>query len=670
LAILSQPDNSQAPPSTDFSEDYRLGWAKEALAEADGFLRNQPLYDRIKKTRDMLLGISDTLRGSLGLSETSCNHLLRIFNIAAADMQDVRPFWRYETYNRAFELTTRNLGNLTTSWWQRSMSDRQLALTIKQSLISASGVNHIHWDRDTLDFAMPSKNPIDVKPVRPGSDLTTYQKCLAVIIGQETTVNAARAQFPRYAHKIVMDRDASISGLAAKSSYSPPSTISVGEAAAWADGTPNSKLGALPVVDLFYMYIDDKSRNESHDTILMGDWDRDPKSQNLISLNHWSYEVKPKEERYPFKRLIIFTRTCVLYDGPSPYWHGMFPVAKFTPEPFPDLWFGISPLWACLPLQESLNKLYRAFDDHLQVFLKPPVSGDRRSMAPGELANLDPRKPGQRWLRNPGQAEMKRVEIPQLDPFAVTYEEMLRARMDELSGVRNLTSILGLNQMPEGETIDKLLAAMSPESRSRSRSLETYQTEVGTMMSYNIPEFYDEPRVFEILGEDGLTAELYDFDPGTLVPAYTNGDYAPKGREGEAYFDPETGQIIERRRSDVDLRPRWQRAREQMRKYRFKVEPGSLMESASASRRMLYLMLRAKKEIDRYTLLEELNLPNIGPRPAGTIQERLQAEMMEAAQIGAAVSGQMMPPGMGNPEGRPNSMQTLPHREGDKLSTS
>lgn len=672
-------DNSSAPPSADHADDYRLGWAKDALQEADGFLRNQPLFDRIKKTRDMLLGITDTLRGALAMSDTQCNHLLRIFNIASADMQDVRPFWRYETFNRAFELQTRNLGNLTTSWWQRSQSDRQLALTIKQSMIAASGVNHVHWDRDTRDFAMPSMNPLDVKPVRPAS-FDTYQKSLAVIIGKETTLNAARSMFPRYAHRIQMDRDASVTGLAAKTSYSVPSTMSVGEAAAWMDGsTPNSKLGALPVVDLFYMYIDDKSRNETGNTILMGDWDRNPDG-SLISLNHWSYEVKPGEDRYPFKRLIIFTRSCVLYDGPSPYWHGMFPVAKFTPEPFPDLWFGISPLWACLPLQESLNKLYRAFDDHIQVFLKPPVSGDRRSMSPGEIANLDPRKPGQRWLRNPGQAEMKRVDVPMLDPFAPKYEEMLRSRMDELAGIRNLTSILGLNQLPEGETIDKLLAAMTPEVRARSRSLETYQTEIGTMMAYNIPEFYDEPRVFEILGEDGLTAELYDFDPGTLVPAYTNGDYAPRGRAGEAYYDPETGTVVERRRTDVDLRPRWQRARESMRQYRFKVEPGSLMESASTSKRMLYLMLRSKKDIDRYTLLEELNVPNIGSRPAGTIQQRLDAEIANEmkvaamASMGGALGGPVGGGGLPNPladqGGRPNVFEEPPHREGTKLSTS
>jgi hypothetical protein len=702
---ITSRDSSSAPPPADHSADYRLGWAMEAFTEADGFLRNQPLFDRQKRTRDMLLGVTDTLRGALGLSETSCNHLLRIFNIAAADMQDVRPFWRYETFNRSHELQVRNLSNLTTSWWQRSMSDRQLGLTIKQSLISASGVNHVCWDRDTLDFAMPAMNPLDVKPVRPAS-YDTYQKSLAVIIGKETTVNVVRSMFPKYAHKIVMDRDASITGLAAKTSYAPP-TMSVGEAAAFSDGTPNAKLGSLPVVDLFYMYIDDKSRNNTGDTVLMGDWDRRPTGE-LVGLNHWSYEVKPGDERYPFKRLIIFTRTCVLYDGPSPYWHGMFPVAKLTPEPFPDLWFGISPLWACLPLQESLNKLYRGFDDHIQVFLKPPVSGDRRSLSPAEMVNLDPRRPGQRWLRNPGQAEMKRVEIPAMDPFALEYEKLIRERMDELAGVRNLTSILGLNQMPEGETIDKLFAAMSPESRMRSRNLETYQMEIGAMMAYNIPEFYDEPRVFEILGEDGLTPELYDFDPGTLVPAYTNGDYAPHGMIGDAYFDPETGETIMKRRTDVDLRPRWQRARESFRKYGLKIEPGSLMNSANQSRQMMYLMLRQNKEIPRHMLLEELNVPNIGPRPKGTVEEQLKAEMIaeaealaqaQAAAIAAnpltaalqtlGMGGGAVPgggsgapggpggPGGGGPpieqsnrEGRPNTFQEPPHREGLKNSTS
>lgn len=713
MAIIRGLDNSQGPPPADYSDDYRRGWLREAVQEGDQFLRNQRLFDRIKRTDDMLLGVSDTLRGSLGLSETQCNHLLRIFNIKSAEWQDTRPFWNYESFNRSFQLSVRNLSNLTTSWWLRSQSDRQVTLTGKYALTSGSGANHIHWDRDTLDFAMPARNPLDVKPLRPKS-LETYQSGLGVDIVNEMTLNAARAMFPQYASHIEMDRDASITGLSAKTSYMP-STVSVGEAAAWGQAA-EGKLGALPVVDMHWTYLDDKSRNDSGDTILMGDWDRGGADGNLRSLNHWSYEVKPGEERYPFKRLVIWTSTCVLYDGPSPYWHGLFPVAKFTPHPYNGLWFGLSPLWACLPLQESLNRIYRAFDDHLQVFLKPPVSGDRRSLAPGELAKLDPRQPGQRWLRNPGQAEMKLVEIPAMDPFAMEYEKLIRERMDELAGVKNLTSILGLNQMPEGETIDKMLASMTPESRAESRALETYQTEIGTMMAYNIPEFYDEPRVFEILGEDGLTPELYDFDPGTLVPAYTDGMFAPHGRVGEAYYDPETGRVVEKRRTDVDLRPRWVRAREAFRKYRLKVEPGTLMRSASTQRQMTYMMLRQQKEIPRRMLLEELDIPNLGPRPTGTVQEQIAAEMAEEATamakaqlaaaaatmgpMGAGMGGQnpllqlaaMMqgnnggnstnganggggpPTSQPNREGRPYAFDEPPHREGGpdgpKLSTS
>jgi hypothetical protein len=717
MAIIKGLDSSTQPPPSDYTDDYRRGWLREAYEEGDQYLRNQRLFDRIHKTNEMLLGVSDTFRGVLGLSDTQCNHLLRVFKIKSAEWQDTRPFWHYETFNRAQELSVRNLGNLTTSWWVRSQSDRQVAAAGKHALVAGSGVNHIHWDRDTLDFAMPARNPLDVKPLRPKS-VDSYQGGLGVDIVQEMTVNAARAMFPQYAHKIKMDRDASITGLAAKSSY-VPTTISVGEAASW-NRAAEGKLGSLPVVDVHFTYLDDRSRNDTGNVILKGDWDRDPRTGNLIALNHWSYEVQPGDEIYPFKRLIIWTSACVLYDGPSPYWHGLFPVAKFTPNPYQDLWFGISPLWACLPLQESLNKLYRGFDDHLQVFLKPPISGDRRSFAAGELSKLDPRQPGQRWLRNPGQAEAKLVEIPEMPEFFLRYEELIRARMDDMAGVKNLQSIMGLEQIPEGETIDKMLATMTPESRAESMAMEGYQVEVGTMMAYNLPEFYDEPRVFEILGEDGLTPELYDFDPGTLVPAYTDGMYAPHGRVGDAYYDPESGRVIERKRSDIDLRPRWQRAREAFRKYRLKVEPGTLLRSASTQRQMQYMLLRSKKEIPRRMLLEELDIPNLGPAPKGTIEDQLAAEMeMEAkamakAQMaaqaelmgmGGGAMGQQNPlmqmaalmsgnnggsggsSGAGNggnggagnfspvaPEGRPNVFKQQPHSEsgpdGPKLSTS
>lgn len=666
-------DNEQRPPARSLPADYRLGWAMEALREGEGFLANQLGYEKIGQTRELLAGLKQTLRGALGMSELHVNELRRIYNILSADMTDVKPFWNYTTLNPKWEKQARNYTNLATAWYQQSNADRQLSLIVKQALISGSGVAHLSWDRRTRDLAMTAMNPLDVLPIRSKS-LDTYQDSLAVILRKEMTVNAVREQFPRFASLIQMDRDAATTGLGmrhrelARSRFRSVSILDTVEAQA---GIPVSALGALPVVDLFYLYVDDRTPNDSSQTALMGDWDRNPANGNLISLNHWSYEVEPGKPLYPFKRLIIFTRHCVLYDGPSMYWHGMFPVAKFTPDPDNDSWFGWSPLWDCLPMQREINRLYQAMSDHVQRVLSPPVTADRRTAASTNINAFDPRKPGQRMTESvTGGVTIH--DVPPLDELVERLVDRLVDRMESIGGVKNVAALMSKEQIPEGETVERLLNAGTPEVRARSRNLEVFQREVGVMQAHNMAEFCDEARIYAIFGEGGLTPELYDFDPYSLVPAYTNGDFA-------------SGHI-DATRTDIDLRPRYDRAREFLRPFTLSVRPGSLIESASQNRKMMMAMLRKTRDIDRYTYLRELGLDNLGPDPGGTIFERLAKEQADEARVAAMVAmGGMppmpnlaaQPPGAGtNQEGRPMTLNESPHMEGSpenggpRMSTS
>src|SRR6185312_15879077 len=93
-------------------------------------------------------------------------------------------------------------------------------------------------------------------------------------------------------------------------------------------------------------------------------------------LNNWSYIVEPGQPLYPLKRCIIFTKTKLLYDGTSIYWHGMFPVTKLTLDPWPWSWLGKAPLWDLLPLQKSLDKALRVIDTQIDKIARPAIIAD------------------------------------------------------------------------------------------------------------------------------------------------------------------------------------------------------------------------------------------------------------------------------------------------------
>lgn len=673
--ILTRYEDESNPPDAGFSADYRLQWAMTAMTEGEQYLRNQPQFERIDETRDYLLGAKNTMRGVLGLSDIQVNDLLRIYNILSADMTDVRPFWNYESFNHRYQRQSAILTNAATAWYTRTGADGEVNLMVKQSLISGSGVLHPHWDRNTRDLRLVSWNPLDALPIRPTSS-GSYQDCFAVVLRKETTVNAARKMFPRYASLLVADRDAALTGLGMRHrdrlrskirSVSPLEIVQAMEA------IPNAKLGTLPVLDIFYLYVDDASVNTSRtEPILMGDWDRDPSTGNPVALNDWSYVVEPGQPKYPLKRLLVFTRKAVLYDGPSMYWHGMFPVTKFTPDPHPDLWFGLSPLWACLPLQYSIDKLYRAIDDHVQRVLSPHVIGDKNSISEPELRKFNPRLPGQRIRQNPQGKGVQVGEIPNLDEIIERHIDRLRNDMESISGAKNIASLMQKAQMPEGGTVEMMLRALTPENRARSRQLERSQIETGKMMMFNFMQFYTINRRFAQGGEQWVTPEDYDIDPDSIIPAYTNGDFRGDGTPADT--------------RTIDPRPRMDRARIFGQQFALNIKAGSMMNSASQGRKMMVMMLRSKGDFPLYDTLKELDFDNLGPEPEGNLYERVQAEKMMAAMPvmpqmpgagGGAPGGPESPGGAGGSpmgpgakEGRPNTFQQPPHLQDDKIATS
>lgn len=672
VGILTRYEDEATPPSPDLSSDYRLQWCITGMLEGEQYLRNQPMYEYISQTREYLLNMKDTLRGSLGLSDIQVNELWRIYNLLAGDWTDINPIWRYESANHKYQRQAKIHSVLATHNYIRSGSDGQLNLASRQALESGSGVLGVEWIPQKGDLSLVSYNPDDVLPIRP-TDPHSYQGCLAVCKRREVTVNYAKQMFPQHADYIRADRDASLAGLGMKhreSLRSRIASVSAFDIVDTMDALPAQKLGAMPVVDLFYMYIDDRSVNETSQPIMMGDWDIDQNGKPFAR-NFWSYIVKPGQAKYPIKRLIIFTRKCVLYDGPSQYWHGMFPFVKFTPDPYPGLWYGISPLWPCLKIQRSIDKIYRAIDDHIQKVLRPPVYGDKNSVSDTELRKIDPRQPGQRWRQNPHGKGVQIVEIPDMDPMVERHLDRLRDRMEDISGVKALTQAFGMSeagQVPEGETVDKLMRFMSTQNRARSRQLERAQIEVGQMQAFNFMEYYDVSMRFTVMGSDGVTPDDFDFDPSSIIPVYTNGDFKEPGV-------PDQGRVL-------DPRPRMERAIDHGKQFALLVRPGTLMESANANRKMLYLLLRSRGDVDLYTTLKEVGVENIGPEPPGNVIERVQQEqMMQAGMVpGMMGGGGPVPPGGGpvppggNPQGRPNTFQKEPHLEGDmsrpKVATS
>ena len=186
--------------------------------------------------------------------------------------------------------------------------------------------------------------PDQVMPIQPGMHI---QESSAVLYKTYKPVHWVRSRFPFRAADIEREAAAiDVKTAGGNSSYARPGHI---EEYVWQGLSPQMRriIGVRqePVsmgqdyfksLEMQEYYVDDPSVNESKETVVM----RDP--YLALDAHNWWYKVKPGERLYPRKRLLIFAGRRVLYDGPSPFIHGLYPFAMLRLNPVFYSFWGLS----------------------------------------------------------------------------------------------------------------------------------------------------------------------------------------------------------------------------------------------------------------------------------------------------------------------------------------
>jgi hypothetical protein len=619
-------------PPSDY-ETQVLGYFKEALEEGEAFLRAQKGYTLAADTIKAIFGDVKTLQSSV-LSQTSVNHVAKVATDLTAMCTDVKPFWEYRTRNDRFKKHCEILGQLSEHWWLNRLIDLKFADVIRYSLVAGTGYSHQYYNTNTQDLDISAEDPRDIIPIRPPSTSFSLQECVGVIQRVQRTVNYVRSRYPHKAHLIQPDRDGSMVAQSLQNSrvgqlfdtYGSPFRERL------FNEKPAKELPRVPTVDLYTAYISDDSINKSSSPSFMGDFlDGKP-------INNWSYKVERGDPLYPRKRCIVFTSSAILYDGPSIYWHGLLPFTKLTLDPWPWTWLGKGIIWDILSLQKSLDGVMRVLDDHLEKVARPTVIADKHTVSQSDLNKIDTRKAGLKIRQNMLTGKGLTIESPPNLPSDVMqilqyYEE----KIYQIPGVRDLSSLMKLNQVPAPETIERMQESMTPSVRLRSRIIEVFMREFAFMTASNFAQFYPLSLRLAILGDKGGTEDDFDMDPGSFIPAWMGDDYSSEG-------------IIKMESLTRGPLPRCDRAKQFFNQVSYHIAPSSLLNASEIETQLKYLQLSRAGLVDHWTLLEVLNVPNVGNPPEGatTITQRLMAEQqmnlgMQVSSAGRKSSGQEPP---------------------------
>lgn len=592
-APSAMPDRKAMTPQS--GDPITLGWLREAILEGDRINRDDPSFDLVDRSQRYVAGDQRTARDLVEdnlyyLPRTRFNESRRAVQAHVSALTDLKAVFQYTTGNKDFSFHGHVLTKLAIAWYIRVLADLELADVITNGISSGTADCVVEYDPYAPgggDNILEARDFRDTLPIRPGK-FKDPQKWQGLTLRDEYTVNVLRALYPTKAHLFRPSSDSWMATLMGrfKSTINRIVSPTTGTLGGLQDRTYTQRPRSGDCV-LYRTYVKDYRTNLTGGDIPMG-----------LPGSNWAYVVRPGEPIYPNGRLIVWTPDAIISDGPNTYLHGQFPIARYMPWQVPWQFLGIPLLYDTMPINDAINSVAADFLLVFKQTVNPQVAYDRNQIGENFMTTYDRRKPGTKIKLNGGLGDgIKDLPPVNLPTWAFMFWQELFAKHEQLTGTANFQQLLQARQLPSGDTIQKYFEALTPEIRMEGRRFEAFLRPIAEMLKVNFFQYESASKRLMILGDDGVTLEDFDFDPGSMVPGMT--------REDEKYL-PEFDSTL----------PRMQRAKSIWKLLTFTVSPNSLLAINAAEQKMMRLQLARMGYYDFWSLMESLEIGNVGTPPA------------------------------------------------------
>lgn len=647
----STPDfkSWQCPPEG-VAESTRLGWLDEATQEGIAWLKSQRGAADFNRSLDTISGRTSAAASDYR-SKVAPNRLKRDIREVVGTLAKLRPIWGYHSDNTAFKPFAGMMNNVTRAIYLEQFFDLRIKDALKYAAATGRGWIHPVYRRGLagtgtgnieLDvFGAPSVLPVQL----PSSG--DFQKAYAVSILDEWPVYMAHGMFPSAQHLLKPSSSAywyastsartAVRGNVFQRIFGQVRRTS-------GDAATQSQL----LVPIRKTYVIDLTINTTKTAIPMGDIG-----------STWSYTVpyigqdipdgrtptgEPKFRKanendarlYPYRRLLMSSDTTILYDGPAFDWHGMFPAVSFCPDSWPWEPIGFPLTHGTYEMNQAVQQIYRGNMDKIAAGLDPSIGYDTNAVTLNEARKIDPMMPRGRFgfdgnASEPGKPPWFPAlpsEFTQVDPHSLEMAQMLETRIDNelsLGEMMNLAKVRGVGSLDE---LDKAMEINGPIVEEMSRGMEPPMRDLGVMLKYQICQNFTTSRVMQYVGADGVTPEVFDYDPTSLIPSHIPGEDVV---DAEGNNVPSAHSQITRARIFAD-------------NLRFFILPNTLHEIAQMSMKLALLqMKKVGVMMDSQTIGDAFSVPNYGTIPGNTVIEKYWAEqeqqLIHSAKLMAAQAG-------------------------------
>jgi hypothetical protein len=663
------PREWQAPSADTTTEKHRLGWLRENTEQGAAWVQGQRGFADWRVSLDAIGGEYANANQLNYRSRLSGHRLKTNIRTTVAGLSNIRPMWgfnaakQYKSYAQAMNKTTWSL-YLENSW------DQSVKEWVAWATAVCSGFMRPVYRRDLqgrgnlelLTYGQPS-----VLPVQLPAD-GNYQRAYSVTLLEEVPIYEAHWRFPQhqdqlrpttskywYASEI---RKAAIQNVAKRMRD-------------WFRRSKEDRQNDQ-FIPLRWTTINDAEVNTSGRRRHMGD----PGSS-------WAYEVpyygedlgdgRKADENdarlYPYRRLMISSENCLMYDGPAFNWHGQLDLIQLALDKWPWEPMGFSLTHDGWQLQKAIDEIDRGCMTKVAAMMDPALAYNINAVTEPEARAFDPMEPRARvgYDGDMGEEPFKWAVGKEVYDIHASVLEMRKLYQEELDYVFQTRDIVELSKAKalgkNMDALEQLIAAQGPIVQDMSRGMEKPLSMVGSQVGSLILQYMPTARLMQYVGPDGLGSEVWDYDPSSIVPSHLP-DENPHA-EG-------TEEMIQSKYT-----PR-QRAKWFMSQVRFWLHPHSLHQLTQMTMRLVLMQLRQRGyPVSAATVMESCDVPNVAKPDGATEQDRFWSEKEDeiahaarlaviTATVGAEqhLGGGAPPPGAGSGTGkhggRPPSWQKPP----------
>lgn len=515
-------------PSAASDMDHKLGWINEGCEEGQWWHRCQRGSTDYSKALEIFSGRLSPADVPTYRSQLNSARLKRNSREIIGACANVRPIWGFSSDNAAFSDQCAMMNKTSRAIYLERFLDRGIKGALQWASLTSTGwlrpVYHrdmCGWGKGNLTFytyGAPSFIPVQL----PSNN--DWQEAYAVHILDEFPVYMAHGMFPEFQDQL---RPTS-----SKFWYSPEIRQAAKQNVAqriwnrW--GRAEDAYLSNLYVPIRYSYVIDLTINRTGSMIPMGkigsSW-----YHEVPSVGQTKPDGQPATENdarlYPYRRLLISSEKCVMYDGPGFDWHGEMPGIPFCLDDWVWEAIGFSMIRDGYSIEQARNEILRGTMDKVRSRLDLALKYNINAVSKTEAEQFDPMQPRARIGYDGGTTNDPFTpavppDVLAIDPMSLEFKKMLDEELDYQMAIRDMVELAKLRASGGGIDPDKLASIDGPIVQDISRNVERSLSGVGHQCKYILLQYYDTQRVMQYVGADSITMETFDYDPTSLVPSH------------------------------------------------------------------------------------------------------------------------------------------------------